>query len=200
MSGWRPVDPASLAALLAGWLADVPGRVRVALDGPPAAEPERLAEAVLAELAPLGRAGAHVRAAHFWRDASLRLEYGRQDLDSYRVWLDADALTREVLRPVVDDGRYLPSLRDPDSNRSTREPARTLPPDGVLIVSGPLLLGRGLPLDRSVHLALSPAALGRRTPPEQAWTLPAFARSPSADVTVKVDDPRHPAVQGLPPV
>ncbi|MGW2547729.1 uridine kinase, partial [Kitasatospora sp. NPDC001574] len=46
-----------------------------------------------------------------------------------------------------------------------------------------------------------PAALARRTPPEERWTLPAFARyeaetvpAEAADLTVRVDDPRHPAL------
>ena len=72
----------------------------------------------------------------------------------------------------------------------------------MLILSGPLLLGRGLPLDLTVHLELSPGALARRTPPELAWTLPAYARyrdggrpgRPLADVVVRMDDPRHPAI------
>jgi len=52
-----------------------------------------------------------------------------------------------------------------------------------------------------VHLSLSAAALARRTPAADAWTLPAFARYEDevrpgvvADVVVKVDDPRHPAL------
>jgi len=70
-----------------------------------------------------------------------------------------------------------------------------------VIVSGPLLLGRGLPFELTVHLDLSPGALARRTPPELAWTLPAYDRyreevdpTAFADVVVRVDDPRHPAV------
>lgn len=195
---WRPVDPRDLTGLLVGWLASVPGRVRVAVEGPPASRPAELAESMSAALPSSGRAAGHVRAEFFWRDASLRLEHGREDLDSYRQWLDAETLTREVLRPVAADGRYLPSLRDPATNRATREPARVLPPEGVLIVSGSLLLERGLPFDRSVHLSLSAAALARRTPAADAWTLPAYARTPAADVVVKLDDPRHPAVRGLP--
>ena len=70
-----------------------------------------------------------------------------------------------------------------------------------MIVSGPLLLGAGLPFDLTVHLHLSAAALQRRTPEEQRWTLPAFARygeevgPPAfADVVVRLDDPRRPAL------
>jgi len=71
----------------------------------------------------------------------------------------------------------------------------------VLLLSGPLLIGAGLDLDLIVHCAQSPAALARRTPPQDQWTLPAFARYAEevdppglADVVVRVDDPEHPAV------
>jgi hypothetical protein len=71
----------------------------------------------------------------------------------------------------------------------------------VVVVSGSVLLGRGLPFDVAVHLALSPGALVRRTPPDQAWTLPALARYAAerdplgaADLVVRWDDPRHPAI------
>jgi len=71
----------------------------------------------------------------------------------------------------------------------------------VLLVSGALLLGRGLPFDLTVHLALSPGALRRGTPPEWAWTLPAYARYDAevdpallADIVIRADDPDHPAV------
>jgi hypothetical protein len=75
----------------------------------------------------------------------------------------------------------------------------------VLLLSGPLLLGHGLPLELTVHVELSPAALARRTPAELAWTLPAYERyarevDPAAwvDVLVRADDPRHPAIVDRP--
>jgi hypothetical protein len=174
--------------------------VRVAVDGPPCAAPSDLAEALADPLRARGRPLVHVRAEWFWRDASVRLEHGREDVEAYLSWLDDGALRREVLG---GDGWYLPSLRDAATNRSTREPRQPLPDNAVLVVSGALLLGLGLPFDRVVHLALSPAARARRTPSEQAWTLAAFDRydaevAPAglADVVVKLDDPRHPAVLG----
>jgi hypothetical protein len=64
-----------------------------------------------------------------------------------------------------------------------------------------LLLGAGLPFELTVHLQMSAAALLRRTDPADRWTLPAYARyaeevAPAAfaDVVVRMDDPRHPAV------
>jgi hypothetical protein len=199
---WQPVTPADLAARLADWVARSPGIVRLALDGPPAAGPDVLADDLIEPLRVLGRPAVAVLASSFWRDASLRYERGRQDVTAYASWLDADALRREVLDPAVAESRYLPSLRDPATNRSTRAAARPLAPGTVVIVSGGLLLGLGLPFDRVVHLALSPPARRRRTPPGEAWALPAFddydatvRPADLADVVVKVDDPRHPAVR-----
>jgi hypothetical protein len=64
-----------------------------------------------------------------------------------------------------------------------------------------LLIRLGLPLDLTVHLELSPAALARRTADEDDWTLDAYQRyrdevGPTliADVAVRVDDARHPAL------
>jgi len=176
------------------------GRVRLAVDGAPATDPGDLAARVVEALAP--RTALHVRADRFWRPASLRLEYGREDEDSWLDgWLDDDALRREVLDTFVENGRALPDLRDPLTDRSLRTDAVVLPPDGVVVVSGSVLLGRGLPFDVAVHLRLSPAALVRRTPTEQAWTLPALERyaaerdpESAADLVVRADDPRHPAL------
>lgn len=127
---------------------------------------------------------------------------GREDVPSYLDWLDADALRREVLDAVVSSGNYLPSLRDPQMNRSTREQPRAADANLVLLVSGALLLRHGLPFDRTIHLALSSAARARRTPAEDTWTLPAYDAYDAevrpidvADVVIKLDDPRHPAVK-----
>jgi hypothetical protein len=193
---FRPTD--TLGAELA---ARIPSSIaRVAIDGPPCARPDAVAGAV-AEFLRGKRPTAHIRADEFWRDASLRLEYGRHDIDSYLQWLDADALRREVLDPVVTSGSYLPSLRDPMTNRSTREPTRAAEPHTAVLVTGALLLGRDLPFDLTIHLAVSPAARARLTPAEDAWTLAAFDHYDAAvrpmeiaDVVVRYDDPRHPAV------
>ena len=176
------------------------GRVRVVVDGADAAEPEDLAERLVAALAP--RRGVHVRASSFWCPAGQRFEYGKQDEDAWlHDWLDEGALRREVLYDFPATGRVLPALRDPVTDRSVRVPVVELPEDGVVVVSGAVLLGRGLPADVAVHLRLTPAALVRRTPDEQAWTLPALGRyvaerdpESQADLVVRVDDPRHPAL------
>ncbi len=201
---FAPLDLDLVIERLAELIATSPGFVRVAVDGPPCADPSRLAGALVEPLRTRGRPVAHVRAETFWRDASLRLEYGREDVESFRSWLDAAALRREVLDPVLATGRYLPSLRDPRTNRSTRAAVEQAEPGTVLLVSGALLLGQDLPFDRVVHLTMSAAARARRTPADEAWTLPAYEDYDRrvepirvADVVVKLEDPAHPAVRGL---
>ena len=199
----RPVDPGRLLDLLADLVSARPGIVRVAVDGPACAAPGALAAALAEPLRLHGRPFDHIRADTFWRDASLRLEFGRQDGDGRLAWLDAEALRREVLAPLGPDGSrsYLPSLRDPVTNRATREPARHAADGTVVVVSGELLLGLGLPFDVSVHIAVSSAARARRFDAAHAWTLPAFDRYDAevrpaelADVVLRWDDPRHPAM------
>jgi hypothetical protein len=132
----------------------------------------------------------------------VRLEHGRHNPDSWLDnWLDADTLRREVLDSFPTTGRCLPALRDPVTDRSAKAVAVFLPPGSVIVVSGHGLIGRGLTFDVTVHLHLSPSALARRTPADQSWTLPALARycaddEPErlADLVVRVDDPRHPAL------
>ncbi|MFI0942206.1 uridine kinase [Streptomyces sp. NPDC021020] len=202
----RPRLAAALAEKIAGQDPPAGPWWRVAVDGAPAAGTADLADDLAAALPPLGHRVLRVRAADFWRPASLRLEYGHEDADAYyQLWLDTGALRREVLDPLGPggSGRALPSLRDPGTDRSTRADYVELPPGGVLVLDGPLLLGQGLPLDLTVHLRLSPAALARRTEEAARWTLPAFARyadevlpEETADVTVRADDPRHPAWTG----
>jgi hypothetical protein len=76
-----------------------------------------------------------------------------------------------------------------------------VPPGGIVVLSGPLLLGAGLELDFTVHCGQSVPALARRTPPEERWTLPAYERYAEevhpeyiADLVLRMDDPRHPAL------
>jgi hypothetical protein len=95
----------------------------------------------------------------------------------------------------------LPSLWNPDTDRASRASYVDVPDNGIVLLDGALLLGRWLPFDLTVHLDLSPAALRRRTPPDEHWTLPAFDRyraeaepAAVADVVVKMDDPQHPAI------
>ncbi|MBQ0830408.1 uridine kinase [Streptomyces tagetis] len=179
---------------------------RVAVDGAPAARPGDLAERVAEALRLRGRPSLVVGADGFLRPASVRLEYGHQDVDAYYDgWYDTGALWREVFDPLQpgESGRVLPDLWDPVTDRATRSPYTHLPPGGVLLLHGPLLLRHWFPFDLSVHLLLTPAALRRRTPDGEHWTLPAFERyereadpSGTADVLVRADDPRRPAWNG----
>jgi hypothetical protein len=98
-------------------------------------------------------------------------------------------------------GRILSRLWNADTDRSAREPYAELKPGAIVLVSGSLLLGAGLPFDVTVHLQMSAAALRRRSDPRDLWTLPAYARydeevgpAAFADTVVRVDDPRHPAM------
>ncbi|MFE2287266.1 uridine kinase [Streptomyces sp. NPDC059443] len=180
---------------------------RVGIDGAPAARTEVLAGELAEALRLRGRPVLVVAAGGFLRPASLRFEFGREDVDSYLGgWYDTAALWREVFGPTDPGGtgRVLPDLWDPATDRATRSPYAELPPGGVLIVHGPLLLGHWFPFDLSVHISLSPAALARRTEESARWTLPAFARYEAetgpaalADALVRADDPRHPAWTGL---
>ncbi|MER7168109.1 uridine kinase [Micromonospora sp. NPDC000207] len=202
----RPISPDRLVVELTDRLTavTVPGRLRVALDGAPAAEPGRLAAALIDPLRARGHPVLHVHTADFLRPASVRLEFGRTNPDSYYdAWVDEAGLRREVLDPAGPDGsgRLLPALRDARTDRASRSAYLDLPPGGIVLVSGELLLGGGLPFDVAVHLELSPAALARRTPEPAHWTLPAFARyaqevAPAslADVVVRVDHPDRPAI------
>jgi hypothetical protein len=202
----RAISPALLLEELADRIAAL-GRgtwVRVALDGAAPARPGRLAQDLVDPLRVRGRAALRVSAGDFLRPASLRLEYGRTDPDVYYdAWLDSRALMREVLGPLEPggSGRVLPALWDAERDRASRCEYTALAPGGVLLLDGTFLLGRGLPFEFAVHLSLSPAALARRTAADAAWTLPAYSRYEAeaqplntADVVVRVDDPRHPAV------
>lgn len=180
----------------------LPGRVRLLVDGAEGARPADLADALVDPLRLRSRAVVRVSAWDYLRPASVRLERGREDPESfYDDWLDAGALAREVLRPAVDTGLVLPALWDAATDRAHRLDRVTLDPAGVVIVDGPLLLGRGLPCDLAVHLSVSPAALARRTARDRAWTLPAYARYTDevdpmsvADLVVRADHPDRPAL------
>lgn len=203
-TAWPAVVDLLVDRLTTGPAGLLPHPVRVAVDGADAARPGDLADALVAPLRERGRPVLRVPAAGFLRAASLRLERGRTDPDAYfSDWLDADALGREVLDPAGPGGsrRVLPSLRDPVTDRATRAAYVDLDPATVVVVDGPLLLGRELPFDLVVHLAMGPGALARRTDDAGRWTLPALARYDEevdplavADVAVRVDDPRRPAL------
>jgi hypothetical protein len=202
----RPVSPDRLVDELASRIGALPGHpwVRVGVDGAPSAGPGELADALAAPLRVFGRAAIRVRTEDFLRPASIRLELGRRNPDSfYERWYDLSALRREVLDPLSSkgSGRILTTFWDPVKDRSTRAPYLAVPSGGVLLLSGPLLLGAGLDLDFTIHCGQSAAALARRIPEADRWTLPAYERYAEevmpeylADVALRMDDPRHPAL------
>ena len=196
---FQPVSFDALTDHVVSRITLVPGQVRVAIDGAAAAAPGLLADALADPLRVLGRSVVRVRARDFMRPASLRFEHGKTDEESrYSSWLDEGALRREVL----SGGKVLPSLWDIGTDRATRAKYVSLSDNSVVVVDGELLLGRGLDFDLTVHLWLSTGALKRRTPDDDAWSLPVFARYEAevdplttADVAVRVDDPNHPAMR-----
>ena len=200
-----PVTPDLLAAEITELVAARPGRVRLAVDGPPPTDPRVLADAVATRLRVLGRAVVVVDAGDYLRPASLRLELGHTDPDMFvDGWLDVGGLRREVLEPAAPggSGRVLPRLWDAAADRAHRDRYVDLPDDGVVVLAGGLLLGRGLPLDLAVHLRMSEKALARRLPDDERWTLPAYARYATentpekiADLLVLADHPDRPAVR-----
>ncbi|MGW0485142.1 uridine kinase [Nonomuraea sp. NPDC003214] len=197
----RPISMEALVEELAEAIAAGPGDgwARVVVDGAPAAAPGELADRLAAPLRVRGRQVLRVSAGDFLRPASLRLEHGRTDPDVfYDDWLDVKGLLREVLEPLGPggSGRVLPALWDSRIDRAFRLPYETLAPGGVLLLDGTLLLGRGLPVELSVHLWLSAGALERRTPESERWRLPAYDRyerearpAETADVLVRADHP-----------
>lgn len=207
----RPISFDVLVSDLADRLAsrESDNRLRVAVDGAEAADPGRLADALVDPLRVRGRPAVRVDTSDFLRPASVRLELGRNNPDSfYTGWFDEAGLSREVLAPAGPGGSglILERLWDSGVDRAARAPYTQLAPNSIVLVSGPLLLGAGLDFDFCVHLEVSAAALARRTPPESAWTLPAFGRytgevAPEtfADVVVRLDDPRRPALVEMAP-
>ncbi|MBB5085032.1 uridine kinase [Nonomuraea endophytica] len=199
--GVRPISPESLVDELVQRIVELPRDVpaRVIVDGAPAARPEVYADALAEPLRVLGRPVIRVSAWDFLRPASLRLEYGRTDPDAfYDDWLDVKAISREVFN---GSGQVLPRLWDSVADRAFRVPYQEVRPGGVVVLDGTLLLGRGLAAELSVHLWMSSAALERHTAGEERWRLPAYERYErevgpvrAADVAVKVDDLRHPAL------
>ncbi|HEY0815340.1 MAG TPA: uridine kinase [Pseudonocardia sp.] len=200
-----PTTRAALAAEVVELVAARPGRVRLVLDGPAPTRPDELADEIATALRTLGRATVVVDAADFLRPASVRLELGRTDSDALlERWLDEPALRREVLDPAEPgaSGRVLPRLWDTRSDRAYRAAYTTIPDDGVVLLHGALLLGRGLPFELAVHLRMAAAALQRALPDELLWTVPAHVRyeeesdpAGAADLLVLADHPDRPAVQ-----
>lgn len=181
--------------------------LRVALDGVPGSGAAGLCTDLVEPLRALGRDAVRVSLEGFLRPASLRYEHGREDPDAYfDGHHDLGALRREVLDPLAPggSGRFLPSRWDPVTDRATRAAYLVSSPATVVLLDGPFLLRRDMAdaWDVTIHLALSPPARRRRVPAELAPLVLAAAtrydeeHDPAgrADVVVRADDARHPAL------
>lgn len=207
----EPVSPAVavdrlvdrvLTDLAAAQVADPDRRWRVLVDGAPPTRPQAWAELLVEPLRARGHAVLRVSAGDFLRPGGVRFEFGHHDPDALLdTALDDGALVREVLDPLGPGGAgaYLPALWDAARDRSARARRQAAPAGAVLLLEGGLLLGRWLPADLTVHLAVRPATLVRLTAAEDAWRLAAEDRyraevdpEQSADVVLRVDDPRRP--------
>ncbi|WP_328812966.1 hypothetical protein [Rhodococcus sp. NBC_00297] len=199
MPRFSPTTPDAVVDHVVDRIDAVDGRCVVAVDGADAADPVAFAQRVVARLRADGRA-ADLVSLHDWvRPASLRLEYGHEDELSYRtLWFDYDALTREVITAVHKRDQWLPALWDERSDRSARARPRTAAQNQVVVVAGPMLLGRDLDLDVTVALTLTERTASRLTPEDERWTVPALTahaeHGERADVEVRMDHPDRPAL------
>ncbi|WP_067689959.1 hypothetical protein [Nocardia jejuensis] len=201
MPDFTAITPDGLIGLIAERAAELPGHAVIAVDGADAAHPVTFARAVTERLRAGGRPSDVVDLHDFVRPASVRLEYDRAGEFTYRTaWFDYPALSREVLESLRQHGRWLPALWNEDTDRSARARIRTAAPDTVLLVAGPMLLGRALPFDLTLALRMSDPALRRHTKPEQGFTVDGLREhqrehSEDPDILVAWDHPTRPAVR-----
>ncbi|MEV7971928.1 uridine kinase [Cellulomonas sp. NPDC089187] len=196
----EPITPAQVRTRLVDRIAVLGPRPRVLIDGWSVTDPLALATELVEPLRVAGRPAVVVRGLDFLRPASVRWEFGRDDPDALLdVALDSGALIREVLDPWEAGTAYLPALWDAAQDRSARRRTEPVPENGVLLLAGELLLGRWLPTDLTVHLALRPDMLARRLPTDQHWQLAADTRyraevdpEATADVVIRVDHAHRP--------
>lgn len=204
-----PLSPAVLVSRLARWIDSLgQGQLAIGFDGPPEVGTADLADRVGDALHLLNRNVIRVSTNDWLRAASVRLEYGKQDLESRMTsWVDIGSLRRELFDRLGPggDGQYLTTLRDPHTDRATRQPYRTAPDRPVLLLDGPLLLTHDLPLAGLVRVGTSPGALQRALPERDLWQVAAHTRyrdefrpHEAADVVLSYDHPNTPAAAGLP--
>jgi hypothetical protein len=120
--------------------------------------------------------------------------------------MSPDAVTAHVASRIVGrsgPGGFVRVVVDghPATDRSTRAPRVRAAKGTIVILAGSLLLGHPYDVDLRVHLALTRNAETRGTALTDAWQLAAYDRyrrevapERSADVVVRSDDPRHPAL------
>ncbi|MFI5776037.1 hypothetical protein [Nocardia sp. NPDC051570] len=201
MPAFTPVTVTALIDDLTDRIAELRGRSVVAVDGADAADPLGFARTISDRVRTRGRACEVVSLHDFVRPASLRLEYGRDEMSYRTAWFDYAAVNREVLRALREQGRWLPALWDERTDRSARARAVSADAETVVIIAGPMLIGRGLDFDLSVELRLSEGALRRGTDPADSFTVEAILRHRGEqdiqpDILVAWDHRDRPAVRG----
>lgn len=204
---FTPLTPERLQADLAGWISGLPqDHPRIGIDGATETGSGELADAVAERVRASGRPVVRVTTDWWWRQASLRLELGRTDVDMLLSgWVDTDALQRELLEPLsAGGGAVLRRFRDPVTDRSLRDRPEPAGERAAVIIDGPFLDAARLPLDATVHLQVSAGALARVLPADRQWWVEAFARyrreyhpESSASAVVSYDHPAAPAVAWL---
>ncbi len=203
-----PVTPTRLEEDLAGWINDLEAEhPLVGFDGPAEIGTAALADAVARRVRTLGRPVVRASTQWWWRPASLRLEFGRTDIDTLLSgWVDTAALHRELFDPLLPggSGQYLPRLRDPETDRSLREPRVDVAARSVVLLDGPFLQAGGLGLDAVLHVQVTAGTMTRSLPADRQWWLQAFERyrdehrpADGAAVVVAYDHPLAPAIAWL---
>ncbi|RDI67541.1 hypothetical protein [Nocardia pseudobrasiliensis] len=199
MPAFTPVTVAALVDDLTDRILALSGRAIVAIDGADAADPLTFAHTLTDRIRTHGRPAAVVSLHDYIRPASLRLEYGRDEMSYRTAWFDYPALDREVLQSLRTHAHWLPALWNESTDRSARAPITPAEPNLILIIAGPMLLGRNLNFDLSVELRLSEGALRRRTAPADAFTIDAILhhreRHEDPDLLVAWDHRDRPAVR-----
>lgn len=199
MPRFVPISQDALVERVVERVLALPGYRVLGVDGADAARPLDLAHRVAATLRGTGRPAEVVSLHDYVRPASLRVEFGRDEISYRTAWFDYDALRREVIDALHDEGRWLPALWDEATDRSARAAIRTAAADTVLLVAGPMLLDHSLRFDLTVRLDLSEPALRRTTPPEAHWTIPALLKRPETSTTptffARWDHPDRPALR-----
>lgn len=204
VSTFIPSTPLALAEQIARLSGSLPSVAVVAIDGPDCAQPSRLALLVGAAVESHNRPSAVVSLHDYVRPASLRYEFGHEDGLSYRtIWFDYPALDREVITAARTKRTLLPKLWDEPTDRSARSIRVPVHERAVIVIAGPMLLGRGLEFDVSVRLDMSEAAMRRHTPEADLWTVDALLEhrsevSEEVDFEVRYDHPARPAVRSRP--
>ncbi|MQY21866.1 nucleoside/nucleotide kinase family protein [Nocardia macrotermitis] len=161
MPSFSPVTVDALFSLVLDRALVLPGYAIVAVDGADPADPLGFAETVADRIRTRGRACATVSLHDYVRPASLRLEFGRDEMSYRTAWFDYAGLNREVLQALRERGQWLPALWNESTDRSARATTVSAKPETIVLVAGPMLLGRGLGFDLSVELRLSEGALRR---------------------------------------